>query len=88
MREVEFCMRYADNCKRCPKNRICEAEYNREMEQKSGGVSGKRPSNLQILWDSPKGASMQAQKKPGKTRGQAKRKVSQHKGVAIKTRRD
>lgn len=36
MREVELCMRYADNCNRCPRNRICEREYQREMMQKMG----------------------------------------------------
>ncbi len=72
MREIEYCMRYADNCKRCPKNRICEQEDQKEMDQRSGDVNGKRPSDLQILWGSSKGASMRTQKKPGKARGQAK----------------
>ncbi len=73
MREVELCMRYSDNCNRCPRNRICEREYQREMEQRSRGISGKRPSDLQVLWGSSQRASMRTQKKPGKARGQTKR---------------
>ena len=45
MREIELCMKYADNCKRCPQNRKCEEEYQKEMEQKSGEC-GERPSDL------------------------------------------
>ena len=71
--EVELCMVHADSCKRCPQNRICEEEYRIEMEQKSGDTDGH--GNVQILWDSSKGASMRSQKKPGKARGQAKRKI-------------
>lgn len=67
--EVELCMIYAD-CKWCPQNRVCEEEYNKEMEQKSGDTDGH--GNMQILWDSSKGSSMPSQKEPGKTRGQAK----------------
>ena len=66
MREVELCMRYADNCNRCPRNRICEVEYKTEMKQRSGDVSGKRPSDLQVLWGSSQRTSMRTQKKPGK----------------------
>lgn len=36
MREIELCMRYADNCKRCPLNKRCEEEYRKEMEYKMG----------------------------------------------------
>ena len=36
MREIEYCMRYADNCKRCPKNKKCEEEYRKEMGLKMG----------------------------------------------------
>ena len=31
MREIELCMKYADNCKRCPLNKRCEEEYQREL---------------------------------------------------------
>ena len=36
MREVELCMIYADNCKRCPLDKQCEEEYQKEMRQKMG----------------------------------------------------
>ena len=29
MREIELCMKY-DTCKRCPLNKRCEAEYNKQ----------------------------------------------------------
>ena len=64
MREIEYCMRYANTCKRCPLNRICEVEYQREMEQKSGDADGH--GDLSILWDSSKRTPMQAQEKPNK----------------------
>jgi len=67
MREIELCMRYANTCKRCPLNRICEGEYQREMEQKSG-ESGERPGDLQILRNRPKGTPMPTQKEPTKER--------------------
>lgn len=64
MREIELCMKYADNCKRCPQNEKCEEEYQKEMEQKSGEVSGKRSGDLQILWDCSQRTPMPKQKKP------------------------
>ena len=67
MKEIEYCMKYANTCKRCPLNRICESEYIKEMEQKSG-ESGERPSDLQILWDSSQRTSMQTQDKPTEKR--------------------
>lgn len=70
MKEIELCMKYADNCKRCPKNRICEREYQIEMDERSGGVSEK---DLQVLWGSKRGSYMPTQKEPGKARRQAKR---------------
>lgn len=36
MREIELCMVYADNCKRCPLDKQCEEEYQKEMGQKMG----------------------------------------------------
>ena len=32
MREIELCMKYANDCKLCPLNKRCEEEYQREME--------------------------------------------------------
>ena len=72
MREIGYCMRYADNCNRCPLNRKCEREYQEEMEQKSCGVSEK---DLQVLRGSGRGTHLPTQKKPGKARGQAKRQI-------------
>ena len=74
MSDLELCMKWAANCKRCPRNRRCEEEYRKEMEQKSGGVSAK---DLQVLWDSRRGSYMPTHKKPGKARGQTKRKIPQ-----------
>lgn len=68
MREIEFCMKYANTCKRCPLNTECEKEYQKEMEQKSGDPNGKGSSDLQILWDRSQRASMQTQDKPTKKR--------------------
>lgn len=48
MREIEYCMKYANTCKRCPLNRICESEYQREMEQKSGE---KEHDNRRKVWE-------------------------------------
>ena len=39
MRDIEYCMRYAANCNRCPKYRKCEREYQRELDQRNGGES-------------------------------------------------
>ena len=50
MREIEYCMRYAENCNRCPLNRICEQEYQKEMEQRSGGVSENEHNNRSKIW--------------------------------------
>ena len=69
MREIELCMLYADNCTRCPLNMKCEEEYQKEMEQRSGGVSAK---DLQVLWGSKRRSHLPIQKEPGKTRGQTK----------------
>ena len=33
MKEIELCMKY-DTCKRCPLNKRCEAEYNKEDKGK------------------------------------------------------
>ena len=46
MKEIEYCMKYANTCKRCPLNRICESEYIKEMEQKSGESGEKDLSTL------------------------------------------
>ena len=46
MREIELCMKYADNCKLCPLNEKCEKEYQKEMEQKSGDPDGEGSSDL------------------------------------------
>ena len=62
MKEIELCMIY-DTCNRCPLNKKCEEEYQKEMEQKSG-ESGGRPSDLQILRSSPKRTPMPTQKEP------------------------
>ena len=67
MREIEYCMKYANTCKLCPLNRICEGEYKREMEQKSG-ENCERPSDLQILRNSGKRTSMPTQKEPTEKR--------------------
>ena len=67
MREIEFCMKYADNCKPCPLNEKCEKEYQREMEQKSGEC-GERPSDLQILRSGSKRTPMPTQKEPTEKR--------------------
>ena len=67
MREIELCMKYADNCKPCPLNQKCEKEYQKEMEQKSG-ENGERPGDLQILWDSAKRTPMPKQKEPREKR--------------------
>ena len=67
MREIEFCMKYANTCKGCPLNKECEKEYQKEMEQKSGEC-GERPSDLQILRNSAKGTPMPTQKEPSKRR--------------------
>ena len=68
MREIELCMKYADNCKRCPLNEKCENEYQREMEQKSGDANGKGLGDLSILWDSSQRTPMRTQKEPSKGR--------------------
>lgn len=67
MREIELCMKYANTCKRCPLNRECEEEYQREMEQKSGEC-GEGLSDLQILRNSAKRTPMPKQKEPSKGR--------------------
>ena len=67
MREIELCMKY-DTCNRCPLNMKCEEEYQKEMEQKSGEVSGKRPSDLQILRSGSARTPMPTQTKPSKKR--------------------
>ena len=67
MKEIELCMKY-DTCNRCPLNMKCEEEYQKEMEQKSGGKCGKRPSNVQVLWSGSARAYMSAQEKPTKER--------------------
>ena len=46
MREIELCMKYADNCKLCPLNEKCEKEYQKEMEQKRGDPDGEGSSDL------------------------------------------
>lgn len=67
MREIEFCMKYANTCKRCPLNTECEKEYQKEMEQKSGEC-GERLSDLQILRSGSARTSMPTQKEPSKRR--------------------
>ncbi len=62
MREIELCMVYADNCKRCPQNKKCEEEYQREMEH------GKGLGDLQILRNRSKRTPMPTQEKPSKRR--------------------
>ena len=69
MREIELCMRYAENCNRCPLNRICERDYQLEMEQRAGGISAE---DLQVLRSGKRGSYMPTQKEPGKARGQTK----------------
>ena len=64
MREIEFCMKYANTCKRCPLNRKCEEEYKREQE--SGDADGH--GDLQILRNSPKRTPMPTQKEPTEKR--------------------
>lgn len=66
MREIEFCMKYANTCKLCPLNRECEKEYQKEMEQKSGDTDGH--GDLSILRNSAKRTPMPTQKEPSKGR--------------------
>ena len=33
MNNIELCMRYGGDCKRCPRNKKCEREYKREMDK-------------------------------------------------------
>ena len=66
MKAIEYCMKYANTCKRCPLNSECEKEYKTEMEQKSGDVNGH--GDLQILRNRPERAYMSAQEKPSKGR--------------------
>ena len=68
MREIELCMKYADNCNRCPLNQKCEEEYQKEMEQKSGDPNGEGSGDLQILRNSSKRTPMPTQKEPSKKR--------------------
>ncbi len=68
MREIELCMKYANTCKRCPLNRECEKEYQKEMEQKSGDANGERPSDLQILRNNHKRTYLPTQEEPSKER--------------------
>ena len=72
MRELELCMKYANDCKRCPLNKRCEEEYRKEMEQKSGGVSAK---DLQVLWGGFRKPYMSPQKEPSKKHRQRNSKV-------------
>ena len=85
MSDLELCMKWAANCKRCPRNRRCEDEYRKEMEQKSGGVSAK---DLQVLWDSRRGSYMPTQKKPGEKGRQAERQIQKDKSVDREKQRD
>ena len=68
MREIELCMKYADNCKRCPLNKRCEEEYQREMDGKVGECGGKRPGDMSILWGRSQRTPMPKQKEPSKER--------------------
>ena len=68
MSEIELCMKYANTCKRCPLNRICEGEYQREMEEKSGDANGKGSGDLQKLRNSAKRTHLPTQAKPTEER--------------------
>ena len=86
MKEIELCMKYADTCKRCPQNRICEGEYQREIEQKSGDANGH--GDLQILRNSSKGTSMPTQEKPSKGWKHTGGQVQEHKSMGKEKHRD
>ena len=85
MREIEYCMRYANSCKRCPLNRICEGEYQRERE--SGGRGGKRPSDLSVLRNSSERASMRTQEKQNQGHKRTGGQVQEHKSMGNEKRR-
>lgn len=65
MSDLELCMKWAANCKRCPRNRRCEEEYRKEMEQKSGGVSAKERDNRRKVWKMDGHRKGREQKKNG-----------------------
>ncbi len=65
MREIELCMKYANTCRRCPLNRICEEEYQKEMEQKSG-ESGEK--DLSVLRCGKREPYMPTQEEPTEER--------------------
>ena len=65
MREIELCMKYADNCKRCPLNRKCEKEYQKEMEQKVGECGEK---DLSVLRCGKREPHLPFQEKPTEKR--------------------
>ena len=63
MREIEFCMKYANTCKLCPLNRICEDEYQREQE---GGECGEK--DLSVLRCGGRESHLPFQEKPTEKR--------------------
>lgn len=79
MREIEFCMKYADSCNRCPRNRICEREYQREYGDEK---------DLQVLRSGRRKPYMPTQKKPGEKGRQAERQIQKDKSVDREKQRD
>ena len=65
MKAIEFCMKYANTCKRCPLNSKCEKEYQREIEQKSGD-SGEK--DLSVLRCGKRESHLPFQEKPTEKR--------------------
>ena len=61
MREIELCMKYANTCKRCPLNRVCEGEYKREMEQR-------HEKDLQVLRSGGRKPHLPTQEEPTEER--------------------
>lgn len=44
---IELCMKY-DTCKRCPKNKQCEAEYKKQEEKRSSNENKKNLGGLDV----------------------------------------
>ena len=75
MNELELCMKYANTCKRCPLNRVCEGEYQREEE------NHERHGDLSALRNRPKRAYMSTQKETSKGWRRTGGQVPEHKSM-------